>query len=199
METLVILLVLAFGGWVLWQWIKARLYEAGDLTSRYDEDPAAQQEVRQKAEAAGCEYVLEPYQGGSGQGYTIRRVEDWQRLSWQRADEEDGLLPFGVAGESYRMDEVQDPGFAPGSDIVLAPEPDNPHSDTAVAVWNADETAQAGYVPSELSEEVGQLIETHPDYECIALWENRAEGERKSVRVMLVYGNTDIAKVNLTS
>lgn len=93
------------------------------------------------------------------------------------------------------MEEVQDSSFAPGSRISLVPEPDNPHDPNAVAVYNEQETLQAGYVPADLAEEVGHLIEEDPDYECVSMWESRAEEERKSLKVFLTYGDVSVRVV----
>lgn len=72
------------------------------------------------------------------------------------------------------------------------PEPDNPHDSNAVAVYNEDESLQAGYVPSELAEEVGTLIEEYPDHVCLSMWESRAEDERKGLRVLLAYEDVSV-------
>ena len=83
-----------------------------------------------------------------GRGYTLRDGE--RSLSWTSPRlAEAGVVVVKVAGTSYRLDELQDPDFAPGSTLVLRPEPENPHDPNAVGVWTADGTAQAGYVPRD--------------------------------------------------
>ena len=54
-----------------------------------------------------------------------------------------------LAGVSYRLDALQDEGFAPGRRLALVPEPDNEHDPNAIGVWDADRRVQAGYVPAE--------------------------------------------------
>jgi hypothetical protein len=56
-----------------------------------------------------------------------------------------------LAGSSYRLDALQDDAFAPGSRLALVREPDNEHDPNAVAVWDAEERLQAGYVPADLA------------------------------------------------
>lgn len=191
MELFVGALILLVAVWAIWLWVSATTEGEVGASRRAPTD----EEVRSAAERAGHDYVLEPFDGDSEQGYTLRRVEDWQRLRWQSAQTEDGLLPFGVAGESYRMEELQAPSFSPGARISLVPERDNPHDPDAVAVYNEAGTKQAGYVPADLAEEVGQLIKEDPDYKCVSMWENRAEEERKSLRVLMMYGDVSVGVV----
>jgi HIRAN domain len=54
-----------------------------------------------------------------------------------------------LAGVSYRLDALQDEGFAPGRRLALVPEPENEHDPNAIGVWDADRRVQAGYVPAE--------------------------------------------------
>jgi hypothetical protein len=59
-----------------------------------------------------------------------------------------------VAGISFRAGEATDPSFDPGRPLALVPEPANEHDPQAVAIWNEDETLQAGYVPREVAGEL---------------------------------------------
>jgi hypothetical protein len=59
-----------------------------------------------------------------------------------------------VAGVSFRTEAVADASFDPGQRLALVPEPENEHDPNAVAVWNAERTLQAGYVPRELAAEL---------------------------------------------
>jgi HIRAN domain-containing protein len=59
-----------------------------------------------------------------------------------------------VAGISFRAGEALDASFDPGERLELVPEPDNEHDPNAVAIWNEDETLQAGYVPREIAAEL---------------------------------------------
>ena len=69
-----------------------------------------------------------------------------------------------VAGASYRMDALQDDAFTPGRRLALVPEPDNEHDPNAVAIWNADRTLQAGYVPREV------VPDLQGDEQAVSLW-----------------------------
>jgi hypothetical protein len=53
-----------------------------------------------------------------------------------------------VAGISHHPAAVDLPDFAPGSEVVLRPEPDNASDPNAVGVWNACGTVQVGYLPA---------------------------------------------------
>jgi hypothetical protein len=54
-----------------------------------------------------------------------------------------------LAGSSYRLDALQDDGFAPGKRLALVAEPDNEHDPNAIGVWDGARRAHAGYVPAE--------------------------------------------------
>lgn len=73
-----------------------------------------------------------------------------------------------VAGVSFRPDAVADPSFEPGLPLALVPEPENEHDPNAVAVWNAQRTVQAGYVPRDVAPELTG------DEQAVSLW--RVEG-----------------------
>jgi HIRAN domain len=96
-----------------------------------------------------------------------------------------GVDVVKVAGTSYRVDELQDPGFVPGSKVLLRPEPDNPHDPNAIGVWNAEGSAQAGFIPRERAEDLGRRLESE-SLEAFALWEWRdAEGRRCGLRIVI--------------
>jgi HIRAN domain len=65
----------------------------------------------------------------------------------------DGLIVTHVAGAFHRPDALASALAAPGSALVLRPEPDNPHDPSAVAVDLADGTP-LGYVPREYTMDV---------------------------------------------
>jgi HIRAN domain len=56
-----------------------------------------------------------------------------------------------LAGVSYRLDAVQDDGFAPGRRLALVPEPDNEHDPNAIGVWDAERRVHGGYVPADIA------------------------------------------------
>jgi hypothetical protein len=85
-----------------------------------------------------------------GAGYRLRDAETGERVSWE--DPRIRVLP--VAGVSFRAEAVADASFDPGQRLALVPEPENEHDPNAVAVWNAERTLQAGYVPREAAAEL---------------------------------------------
>lgn len=119
-----------------------------------------------------------------GRGYTLRDGE--HSLAWTSPRlAEAGIQVVKVAGTSYRLDELQDPGFAPGSTLLLRPEPDNPHDLNAVGVWNADGSAQAGYVPRDRARQIGARLASEK-LEAVALWEWRSpDGRRYGLRILV--------------
>jgi hypothetical protein len=80
-----------------------------------------------------------------------------------------------VAGVSFRAEDVRDASFDPGSRLALVPEPGNEHDPNAVAVWNAQRTLQAGYVPRDVAPELAG------DELAVSLW-RAGEG----LRVLIV-------------
>ncbi len=75
----------------------------------------------------------------AGAGYRLRDAATEQVV--REDDPRIHVIP--VAGVSYRMDDVQAEGFAPGRPLALVPEPDNEHDANAIAIWDED-AARAG-------------------------------------------------------
>jgi HIRAN domain len=89
-----------------------------------------------------------------------------------------------VAGTSYRLEGLQDPGFAPGSPVLLRREPENPHDPNAIGVWNAEGSAQAGYVPRDRAAGLAAALSAE-EHEALSLWEWRAaDGRRFGLRIV---------------
>jgi len=109
-------------------------------------------------------------------GYWLRDAATGDAVRW-----DDGRLRVvKLAGSSYRLDALQDEGFAPGRRLALVWEPENEHDPHAVGIWDAERRLQAGYVPAEIAPEV------RGDEQAIALWEFRGEdGQRIGLRVLL--------------
>jgi len=85
-----------------------------------------------------------------------------------------------LAGASYRGDALQDDAFSPGRRLVLVREPENEYDPDAVAVYDASQRLQAGYVPAELAPAL------QGDEQAVALWEFRGEdGQRIGLRILL--------------
>ena len=118
-----------------------------------------------------------------GRGFYLREAEGGAPLRWN--DErlaEVGAHVVRVAGASYRLEQLRDPGFEPGRRLALVREPANPHDPNAIAVWNEERTVQAGYVPADVAAELAGVEEL----QALALWEWRsASGERFGLRVLV--------------
>jgi HIRAN domain len=97
-------------------------------------------------------------------GFYLRDASTGEPVRW-----EDGRIRVvPIAGVTFRPGVVDDPSFDPGRRLALVPEPDNEHDPNAVAIWNEARTLQAGYVPRELTPELGG------DEQAVSLW--RVEG-----------------------
>jgi hypothetical protein len=109
-------------------------------------------------------------------GYWLRDAATREPVRWT----DERLLVVAVAGASYRLEALQDAGFAPGLPLSLVPEPKNPHDPNAVAIWDAERRLQAGYVPADVAPRVAG------DAQAVSLWEFRdEEGRRVGLRVLI--------------
>lgn len=84
---------------------------------------------------------------GSGDGLVLRFCEDATGLLVGPTDRRlgpAGLLVSNLRGGSYYENDGGD--FRPGADVRLVPEPDNPHDDRAVAVFDRTGRYRAGYL-----------------------------------------------------
>ena len=79
------------------------------------------------------------YDGSHGRGYLF--VEDHTSLLRRH------VWVTWMAGLWHHIEEVQDPSFSPGRALALIPEPDDPLDAHAIAIWNAERTKTAGYLP----------------------------------------------------
>jgi len=112
----------------------------------------------------------------AGAGYRLRDAATEQVV--REDDPRIHVIP--VAGVSYRMDEVQADGFAPGKPLALVPEPDNEHDPHAIAIWDEAQRVQAGYVPAELARTLSA-----DEWQAVSLREFAEEGRRGGLRVLL--------------
>jgi HIRAN domain len=109
-------------------------------------------------------------------GYWLRDAATGEAMRW----DDPRVRVVKLAGASYRLEALQDDGFAPGRRLSLVREPENEHDPNAVAVWDADRRVQAGYVPAEIA----QLL--RGDEQAVSLWEFRGEeGARIGLRVLV--------------
>ena len=110
-------------------------------------------------------------------GFYLRDAESGEPVRW--SDPRLRVVP--VAGVSYRAEALPDESFEPGRRLALVREPENEHDPNAVAVWDAQQRLQAGYVPANVAPEL------KGDEQAVALWEFRAEdGQRVGLRILLV-------------
>jgi HIRAN domain len=112
----------------------------------------------------------------AGAGYRLRDAGTEQVV--REDDPRIHVVP--VAGVSYRLDDVQADGFAPGRRLVLLPEPDNEHDPNAIAIWDEDRRVQAGYVPADLARTLRA-----EEWQAVSLREFSDEGRRGGLRVLL--------------
>ncbi len=112
----------------------------------------------------------------AGAGYRLRDAETEQVV--REDDPRIHVVP--VAGVSYRLDDVQADGFAPGRRLVLLPEPDNEHDPNAIAIWDEHRRVQAGYVPADLARTLRA-----EEWQAVSLREFSDEGRRGGLRVLL--------------
>jgi HIRAN domain len=109
-------------------------------------------------------------------GYWLRDAANGEAVRW----DDERLRVVKLAGASYRLEALQDDAFSPGRRLALVPEPGNVHDPNAVAVWDADQRVQVGYVPADVAPEV------NGDEQAVALWEFRADdGQRIGLRILL--------------
>ena len=117
----------------------------------------------------------------AGAGYRLRDAATEQLV--REDDPRIHVIP--VAGVSYRLDDVQAEGFAPGRRLALVPEPDNEHDPNAIAIWDDGRRVQAGYVPADLARTLRA-----GDWQAVSLREFADEGRRGGLRVLLAPRDT---------
>jgi hypothetical protein len=109
-------------------------------------------------------------------GYWLRDAASGEAMRWS----DERVRVVKLAGASYRLETLQDDAFAPGHRLALVREPENEHDPNAVAVYDAEQRIQAGYVPAEVAPALGG------DEQAVSLWEFRDdEGARIGLRVLI--------------
>jgi hypothetical protein len=104
-------------------------------------------------------------------GFYLRDAATGEAVRWS----DPRVRVVRVAGVTFRPGAVEDESFDPGRRLSLVREPDNEHDPQAVAIWNAERTLQAGYVPREVAPELTGAEQ------AVSLW--RVEG---GLRVLIV-------------
>jgi hypothetical protein len=112
----------------------------------------------------------------AGDGFRLRDTETEELV--RREDPRIRVIP--VAGVSYRLDALQDDGFAAGRRLALVAEPENEHDPNAIAIWDEDRRVQAGYVPAETARELSA-----EDWQAVSLHEFFEDGRRAGLRVLI--------------
>jgi HIRAN domain len=115
----------------------------------------------------------------------LERTRDGYRLRDAATEEivrheDPRIRVIKLAGVSYRLDALQDDAFAPSNRLALVPEPENEHDPNAIAVWDAEQRAQGGYVPAEVARELDAS-----DWQAVSLLEFFDGGKRAGLRVLL--------------
>jgi len=88
---------------------------------------------------------------------------------------ERGLRVTGVAGAAqHHAEALQSDAVAPGKDLVLRRDPDNPHDPNAIAVDPARGGEQVGWVPREVAAELAPELDARKPWSALVLREQRA-------------------------
>jgi HIRAN domain len=111
-------------------------------------------------------------------GFYLRDAASGEPVRWS----DPRVRVVSVAGVSFRPGAVEDASFDPGRRLALVREPENEHDPNAVAIWNADRTLQAGYVPREVAPDLTG------DEQAVSLW--RVE---RGLRVLIVPADAWVA------
>ena len=120
-----------------------------------------------------------------GHGFGLRDEDD-RALAWDDPILADaGIFILKIAGTSYRLADIQDERFAPGSSLSLRPDPKNQYDPNAIGVWDASGKVQAGFIPAESAEALGKRL-TQEKLEALCLWEWRDESGRRCGLRMLI-------------
>jgi hypothetical protein len=93
-----------------------------------------------------------------------------------------------IAGAKHRPPALQDERFRPLSEVLLRPEPENPHDPDAVGVWDQAGTLQVGYVPANLSGDIASQLRAGEPLGGLILREIRrgsATGSRVALHLLL--------------
>jgi hypothetical protein len=112
----------------------------------------------------------------AGDGFRLRNAATEELLR----EEDPRIRVVRVAGASYRVDALQDDGFAPGRRLTLVPEPDNEHDPHAIAIWDEARRAQAGYIPADVARDLDAA-----EWQAVSVREFFEDGKRLGLRVLL--------------
>lgn len=112
------------------------------------------------------------------------------------------LRPIGcrltkIAGLTHHAEAAQDPRFAPGQVVVLAPMPDNPVDPHAVGIWDSTGERQVGFVPADHAEEIAGRIAAGEQLGALIMREYRAK-DKDGPRIGLIMLIAPVGTVKLS-
>lgn len=86
-----------------------------------------------------------------------------------------------VAGVQHRIEDARLPFFDPGKPLTLVPDPNNPFDPNALAVFDEEGKAQAGFVPLTITSRMPNV----PDRSGLSLAEHLEAGERVGLKIVV--------------
>lgn len=132
------------------------------------------------------------------EGQPLRLPATWQEWRGWRIHVNDHQLGMvhgwvtKVSGTAYRLEALQEQVFAAGKPLRLIPEPDNPHDDQAVGVWDADRRLQVGYLPRPGSHEIFKALAEGEHRQVLCIREGWMGGKRRWLDVLVTEGPVDL-------
>ena len=126
---------------------------------------------------------LEP--GSEGFGFTTPDGKIWPagKCKWEYWSEL-GVLRVKVVGESFHLDDLQSPEFAPGKSIRLTTEPENPVDSKAIAIKSWDGTFTAGYIKQGNTQRLRNLLSDQA-FSAMVLSTDSYEGKRQVAQIVV--------------
>jgi HIRAN domain len=105
---------------------------------------------------------------------------------------ERGLRVAGVAGAARHHGEaLESQELAPGSQLELRRDPENPHDPNAIAVHGPGGGEQVGWVPRELAEEIAPDLDAGRPWSAVVLREARASPRDPRTGLTMLLASSD--------
>jgi len=97
-----------------------------------------------------------------------------------------GALTLTLAGTSHTKEDLDNPSFAPGNQLILIPEPDNPYDPNAIAAWDLSQSYKAGYIPAHYTPEILDDLEDGHQLETVILSTSLdRQGKRNGLHILI--------------
>lgn len=98
-----------------------------------------------------------------------------------------GVRIIRVAATKFQPHTLQDDAFDPGRPLRLVPEPGNVADRGAIGIWDSELRLRAGYVPAELTGEIGAALRDGRVAAVRSVWQWRdlSTGERTGLHVLV--------------